>query len=393
MMKRLCLLAFVAGLALSASAQEPLSGVLHPYPSEPGVQTPAPCGYKPFYISHYGRHGSRYLSSEKQILPAYEGLTACEKAGILNNKGYKLLDMVKEVRRESEGLWGELSELGQKEHREIAARMVHNFPEVLRDSIHASSSVYSRCIVSMAVSVGEIQRLSPSAKINFKVGKRYQRILNTRQRLPGKRESGTSLQRKYLSENLSAERLLDAIVTDRQKALSLIGNPESFFKAVYLAWADRDAIGLSAFDLRSILGEAAVQCLACSENLNLYQTLAIPCADTLLSDIIWRADAAIAVGKPLADLRYGHDSDLMKFMVRTGFEGYVSGLEAEQAALFDFSEKVPLATNVQMVFYRGRKGKPILVKILLNENEAKLEGIAGGPYYPWETVKQAWLQR
>ena len=24
------------------------------------VDTPAPKGYKPFYISHYGRHGSRY---------------------------------------------------------------------------------------------------------------------------------------------------------------------------------------------------------------------------------------------------------------------------------------------------------------------------------------------
>lgn len=24
------------------------------------VDTPAPKGYKPFYVSHYGRHGSRY---------------------------------------------------------------------------------------------------------------------------------------------------------------------------------------------------------------------------------------------------------------------------------------------------------------------------------------------
>ena len=24
--------------------------------------TPAPAGYEPFYISHYGRHGSRYMT-------------------------------------------------------------------------------------------------------------------------------------------------------------------------------------------------------------------------------------------------------------------------------------------------------------------------------------------
>ena len=34
----------------------------YPYPG-PSQQalTPAPAGYKPFYISHYGRHGSRYM--------------------------------------------------------------------------------------------------------------------------------------------------------------------------------------------------------------------------------------------------------------------------------------------------------------------------------------------
>ena len=28
-------------------------------------QTKVPDGYKPFYISHYGRHGSRYMSSNE----------------------------------------------------------------------------------------------------------------------------------------------------------------------------------------------------------------------------------------------------------------------------------------------------------------------------------------
>lgn len=36
-------------------------GVYLAYPKVEAKQTPAPKGYKPFYISHYGRHGSRYL--------------------------------------------------------------------------------------------------------------------------------------------------------------------------------------------------------------------------------------------------------------------------------------------------------------------------------------------
>ena len=31
----------------------------HPYEYRPAAETKVPKGYKPFYISHYGRHGSR----------------------------------------------------------------------------------------------------------------------------------------------------------------------------------------------------------------------------------------------------------------------------------------------------------------------------------------------
>ncbi len=39
----------------------------YPYPEHPLPHlTLAPKGYKPFYISHYGRHGSRWLHSSSQ---------------------------------------------------------------------------------------------------------------------------------------------------------------------------------------------------------------------------------------------------------------------------------------------------------------------------------------
>ena len=39
-------------------------GVYFAYPSTKADNTPAPKGYRPFHISHYGRHGSRYLISD-----------------------------------------------------------------------------------------------------------------------------------------------------------------------------------------------------------------------------------------------------------------------------------------------------------------------------------------
>ena len=66
---------FVSLLCLGAYAQSSLEeitanpekagGVYLAYPTEFAPQSKAPKGYKPFYISHYGRHGSRYLISNE----------------------------------------------------------------------------------------------------------------------------------------------------------------------------------------------------------------------------------------------------------------------------------------------------------------------------------------
>ena len=53
-----------ASLEEIAATPGKAGGVYYAYPEPEILQTPAPAGYKPFYISHYGRHGSRYLISD-----------------------------------------------------------------------------------------------------------------------------------------------------------------------------------------------------------------------------------------------------------------------------------------------------------------------------------------
>ena len=74
-MKQLILSLLLALTALTAGAQgtDPLGqlkadpkkafGTDYPYPMVTHPLTKAPKGYKPFYISHYARHGSRYYWS------------------------------------------------------------------------------------------------------------------------------------------------------------------------------------------------------------------------------------------------------------------------------------------------------------------------------------------
>ena len=53
-------------MALPLFAQyERLGGVYFAYPVTATKMAAAPEGYEPFYISHYGRHGSRWLPDDR----------------------------------------------------------------------------------------------------------------------------------------------------------------------------------------------------------------------------------------------------------------------------------------------------------------------------------------
>ena len=66
------------------------AGVYRPYPTPTVAQTPAPKGYEPFYISHYGRHGSRYEAEAEQTGDLLGIFRTAEKLGLLTAKGKDL---------------------------------------------------------------------------------------------------------------------------------------------------------------------------------------------------------------------------------------------------------------------------------------------------------------
>ena len=69
------MMCLAAGLCLAAQAQtsrtelmahlDLATGNYCNYPNPSGHITPAPDGYEPFYVTHYGRYGARYMTSDK----------------------------------------------------------------------------------------------------------------------------------------------------------------------------------------------------------------------------------------------------------------------------------------------------------------------------------------
>ena len=138
----------------------------YPGPTQ-GALTPAPDGKKPFYISHYGRHGSRYLINPDEYKRPYDILKAADDAGKLTPLGKDVLRRVKMLREESNNRLGELTPLGALQHRQIAKRMFERFPEVFESeaTIDAKSTIVIRCILSMENELQQLLIMNPKLNI------------------------------------------------------------------------------------------------------------------------------------------------------------------------------------------------------------------------------------
>ena len=67
--------------------------------------TPAPAGKHPFYISHYGHHGSRYLTNFRVYDMPYQTLLKADSLGKLTAKGKEIIPILKNIIADSEGRW------------------------------------------------------------------------------------------------------------------------------------------------------------------------------------------------------------------------------------------------------------------------------------------------
>ena len=174
--KNLLLLASLT-LAMPLTAQTPqedfkrditLSGSNYVAYRGPQKQlTAAPKGYKPFYLSHYGRHGSRYMIGKQAYDVPYFSLLKAKQEGKLTAKGEETLAKVKMIREEAKGRDGELTPLGALQHQGITRRMMERFPEIFagNTNIEARSTLVIRCILSMENGLQQMLRINPKLHI------------------------------------------------------------------------------------------------------------------------------------------------------------------------------------------------------------------------------------
>ena len=89
---------------------ERYGGVHHSYEAPAVVtDTPAPKGYEPFYVSHYGRHGSRYMTSMNSVTRVSHLFDGLDSLGVLSAEGVALHEALKALEQSHEDQAGYLT--------------------------------------------------------------------------------------------------------------------------------------------------------------------------------------------------------------------------------------------------------------------------------------------
>ncbi len=374
--------------------------------------TEAPKGYVPYYISHYGRHGSRHLIGDGDYNNALKPLMRADSLNKLTEFGKDVLRRVKTIDRDADKRHGELTLLGAQQHQGIGHRMYERFPEVFKGktNIDAKSTVVIRCILSMENALQELKSLNPQLQILHDASEHDMWYLNFNDR---------KLNRKKMPEEV--RKAYDEFCKRHEKhdrVMNLIFNDENYWKNEVNAQSlnyhlFKLASNLQSTELRhtmtlyDIFNEEEVYENWLQTNAWWYINYG-PCPlnggvspysqRNLLRMMIQEADSCLKLSHPGATLRYGHEVCVMPLACLLEMDNcgkQVADLERLADEGWHNYDIFPMACNVQLIFYKPKKGKgDILVKALLNENETTLPLKAvTGPYYKWTDFRDYFMRK
>lgn len=386
-------------------------GVYYAYPATMVQNTPAPKGYRPVYISHYGRHGSRYLIDDGEYRRVMEVLNRADRNGKLTPAGKRLLTDLLPSWEESRDRWGDLSPLGVRQQNAIAHRMVDAYPEVFKGAtpVSARSTTVIRCALSMDAFCEGLKEANPTLRITRESSRRYMDTLNYH--TPQSNEYvGNGLWRISLNKMRSAatngSRLASTLFNDTEFIDTQVDTDQLLWDLYWIAVGMQNVEnGVEIFHLFT---NQELMKLWETVNFNNYvadsswpgsRGLVVDNARNLLDNIVHEADMALKGNTPRVSLRFGHDGNLMPLAAILALEGCAPVIDDPQQVYTVFAncKIAPMAGNIQIVFYRNPKNPNagVLVKFLLNEQEIPMEKCTAvtGPYYRWEDVRSYYLRR
>ena len=397
---------------VNADNLKKMAGSVYAYEAPTEPLTPAPKGFKPVYLTHFGRHGSRFLDNASNYDRPYNILKEADDAGALTDFGKDVLRRLEIIRAEADQRAGDLTPKGMQQHRDIARRMVENYPELFTNDkiIMARSTTSHRVLVSEYSALMQILRMRPKIRLDYDSSNHDEPWMYTEDKAVSahKRKINSAVQ-EFNQRHTHPERLMSVLFKDPGYIKDVNGRDQSgslysslYDVASYVQGSD------PGVDLNDVFTYDEWYDLFLMNNMRWYSQAGYsPLTDNVvpyghcvtLQNFLDFADEALVGNGVSVILRYGHEVTLMSFfsLLDLNDSGYsTDDIEsvADHWAAYNYAY---MGGNVQWVFFRNKKGE-VIVKFLLNEQEATLpesvpfykdaKGIERHPYYRWEDVRK-----
>lgn len=416
----LMILLIVCALLAQAQTRQQMGGVYYAYPApKKPVSVKAPEGYTPFYISHYGRHGSRWLPSDSRYIWVNQHF---DDESNLTPLGKKVKGWLTQVWENAKGNGGKLTKLGEKQHRGIADRMVRNFPQIFAKGNHvqARSSVVDRCAKSMLAFTDELRQLQPSLDMDVKTDSADMawiaytspevKALENRTHIVAKVSPDRFLHQLFkditkVDDPMKLMSEIHAIASSIQDVgLNFKSYPRQIEKGLYGLFTDEE--------FKAFYDANNLRMTICNGEYPTNERIPARSAISLWENVEAEADKALASDRPSATLRFGHDTSLYRlYSLMNMFFARPDACCDTDAKMASCKKKsdamdvvVPMAANLQLVFYKKKQWdraypeSSVLVRILCNERNVgelnlnayiyndDIEDMAGN-YYTWASLK------
>lgn len=386
--------------SIIASCPEKAGGIYYAYDVESDTIPVVPEGYHPVYISHYGRHGSRWPVKQKIYKEANDFFQQQQIAQNLTDDGKGVWKLVGLCAGHANGHLGELSPLGVRQHQAIATRMAERFPTLFKEGskVVARSSVEPRCIMSMMAFCDRLRDIQPNLFMTKSASPGDMDFIHHKSEeadIMGSEQAPWMWEFHDMRDALSA---CPGLASRLFKTVPSSDSVASFMRNIYdIAISVQNLDSLDA-DLLSLFSPEELTGLWKAANYIQYNGNGMSpltghtgpeCARALISEIVDSADEALNSNATSVYLRFGHDTDLLRLVSLLDIDNYGMELNnpdevAENWQNFSIS---PMGANIQFVFFRNDAGS-VLVAPRLNERPVKISDVpeAFPGLYDWNLL-------
>ena len=369
-------------------------GTDYPYTFDAPALTKSPKGYKPFYISHYARHGSRYYWNNSLYLELDTIMTEAHEKHLLTPDGEKFYEQYKALYPEFMAGMGELTHVGWDQHQGIARKMYESFPEVFKKggTVRAISSTTGRCIISMSAFCQAMVQCNPKIDIYEQASRATLHGVKPdaddnpyRKQAPRARAeldmTGFNPETPQVASNDEiVARLFTSTEGLSRSSRRIYSNLKNLYTSLPSIGHEELLVGLFKPEELTANWER--------NNLNSYRNWYrdINVMKPIVQDILDQAKLVIdGECNDIASLRFGHDTNLGPLNIVMGINMPKGGVtDASQLKYYFQDFQIGKAGNLQFIFYKSKKNPEILVKCLQNGYEVQLPlDTDCYPYYKW----------